>query len=124
MARRYTDDFKAEVMAALLAGQSIREVAEDYDVPRGTVGGWSAKLRDAGVPNVSDSKKEEIGDLLLEMVREQIQAAIAMLKHFQDKSWLRDQDAAEMAVLYGVNDDKLQRILSRLSQGEEDAAGS
>ena len=42
--RKYSDEIKAAVMASLLAGQSISNVASEYKIPEGTVKGWSARL--------------------------------------------------------------------------------
>ena len=77
---KYDDDTKAAVMAALLEGQSIRSVAEEYDIPRGTVGGWARKAREQGVSGVSDTKKEEIGELLTEYLAQNLKALQKDLK--------------------------------------------
>lgn len=115
MARSYSDETKAQVMAALLAGQTVREAAEEYEIPRGTVGNWSAKLREAGVPVVPDAKKEEFGALILEKLRCLFVAQAAMTKVFSDREWLKQQDASELAVLYGVLDDKQHRMIQMLA---------
>lgn len=60
MTTKYTDDIKAAVMAALMAGQSVSKVSEEFDIPRSTVGNWSAKLNQAGVPTVPDEKKRKL----------------------------------------------------------------
>jgi transposase-like protein len=44
MARReYSDEIKAQVMAALLAGQSINATAAQFQIPKGTVSGWARR---------------------------------------------------------------------------------
>ena len=42
----YTDQTRAQVMAALLAGQSVSAVASEYKVPRGTIARWRAAAAD------------------------------------------------------------------------------
>lgn len=121
MARRqYSDAVKAEAMAALLAGQSVSHVASEMGIPRGTVANWSSKLSSAGVRAVSTEKKEEIGDMLAALVEKMIAAQSAMLDHFRDAEWLRQQDAAELGVLFGVTSDKLHRMLEAFSRDAAD----
>ena len=43
--KRHPDAVRAEVIAALLTGQSIDEVAQRYHLPRGTVAVWAHKSK-------------------------------------------------------------------------------
>jgi len=115
---KYDDDTKAAVMAALLEGQSIRSVAEEYDIPRGTVGGWARKAREQGVSGVSDTKKEEIGELLTEYLAQNLKTLQKQAEQFGDEEWLQKQDAAEVATLHGVMTDKAVRLLEALSAND------
>ena len=54
--RRYTNESRAEVMAALLAGQSIRAVATQYRNPEGTVASWESTLN-GPLHNMHDAEK-------------------------------------------------------------------
>lgn len=119
--RSYTDDTKAAVMAALLAGQSIREVAKEYNIPRSTVGRWNTKLNEAGVPSVPDTKKAEIGDLLVRYLKETLQTLIQQSKFARTVKWLEKQPASELAVLHGVQTDKAIRLLEALSASNDRA---
>ena len=118
MGRTYKDETKAAVMAALLAGQSIRDVAEEYDIPRSTVGSWSRKAKEAGVQGVPDTKKEEIGDLLVKYLQTNLNALTTQAEQFADKEWLQEQGAAEAATLHGVMTDKMARLLEALTKSE------
>lgn len=122
MARRaYSDEQKAAVMAALLAGQSVREVAAAYRIPTSTVAGWSASMNRSH-PTDPNTKKE-IGALILEYLREVLTTLIAQQKVFRDEKWLQQQPASEAAVLHGVLADKGIRLLEALA-GEEDDEGT
>ncbi|MCB9172334.1 MAG: hypothetical protein H6637_05360 [Ardenticatenales bacterium] len=109
-------------MAALLTGQSVSSVAKEYAIPRGTVAGWSAKVNDAGVSAVSNTKKEEIGDLLIAYLRASLAALKVQVEHFSDKAWLTRQTASDLAVLHGVQTDKAIRLLEALASAGEEAA--
>lgn len=118
--RSYSDDFKAEVMAALLAGQSVTDVSKEYEVPRGTVAGWSSKLNEAGVPTVSNTKKEEFGERLLQLANTIIDAQLSMLQVMAEKDYLRQQDLAQLATAMGITNDKLDRLMMRFSNASAD----
>ncbi len=90
MARSYSDELKAEVMSRLLEGQSVRAVADEYDIPRGTVGNWSVKLSKSGVPDVADKSRQEIGDRLVELMHQMITTQLALLKKMEGRQPARD----------------------------------
>lgn len=120
MARRYSEETKAAVMAALLEGQSVRKVAKDYSIPVGTVKGWSATMR-ADPPTGSAEKKREIGDLLLTYLRDSLQTLGEHQRRvFRNERWLDKQSASELAVLHGVIADKAIRLLEALGPPEDD----
>lgn len=113
--REYDGQTKAEVMAALLAGQSVSKVAEEYKINPSTVRAWkSRQLNGAGVAIVATKKKEMIGDLMLDCVEAQLVAIKAMADVFKEPDWIRKQTASEIAVLFGVISDKTYRILEAL----------
>ena len=53
----HSEEVKAAVMQALLAGQSISSAAKEYNIPRGTVADWSSRLpSDKKIKTISYSK--------------------------------------------------------------------
>ncbi len=106
-------------MSALLAGQSITEVAAEYKLPRSTVAGWAAAARrsaELGDPTV----KREIGDLLVEYLRANLEALRAQMKVFGDADWVKKQSASEVGVLHGVCADKAVRLLEAFERGSDE----
>jgi transposase-like protein len=121
--RNYSDETKAAVLAALLAGQSISEVSGRYNIPEGTVKAWKSRTvnNGGGVATVATPKKERIGELLVELVETEIETLIHMSKAQRDEKWFNKQSAADIAVLKGVTKDKLMRILEAFeSDGNSD----
>lgn len=106
-------EVKAAVMAALLTGQSVAEVAAEYAIPEGTVKTWRRQLR---AENILDQpeKKDEIGELLIDYLRENLITLAAQSIHARDPDWLKKQPASELAVLHGVIADKTVRLLAAL----------
>ena len=112
--KQYSDETKAAVMAALLTGQSINSIAKEYSIPKSTVSRW----KNGGVPS-DGTQKKEIGDLIMAYVRTSLVTLEAQAQMFQDKDWLRKQNAADVAVLHGVQTDKAIRILEAISSQDD-----
>ena len=107
-------------MVELLAGQSVGQVARDYDIPVGTVKGWKRKAREeAGEQPVASPKKEEIGDLLVAYLEENLRSLRAQAEVFGKPEWLEKQSASELAVLHGVQTDKPIRLLEALNRSDD-----
>ena len=112
----YSSATKAAAMAALLAGQAIPEVARAYSLPLDTVKSWRQRMRKgakAGAPD-APTNKAEVGELLLGYLHTNLATLKAQAEVFADPTWLRKQDAGELAVLHGVMTDKAIRLLESL----------
>ena len=113
---KYDPETRAAVMAGLLQGQSITQAAEAYRIPRSTVARWRKKahtlLQD--VPTEGVAQVEEIGALLIRYLRAGLEAVAKQQEVFADLTWLREQRASELAVLHGVQLDKLVRLLEAM----------
>lgn len=116
--REYDEATKAAVMAALLAGQSVSVVASEYKIPLGTVKRWSASAKEMLEP-VRSAKKERIGELVLDNLEASLLFTKSMADVLNDEKWLKKQRASEIAVLYGVVQDKTYRVLEALPDGDE-----
>lgn len=123
MARKtYSEETKAAVMAALLSGQSQYSVAQEYNIPTGTINGWWMKsgLAKGQKPFGNPEQQEEIGDLLMTYLRASLRTLTSQVELFGDTAWLKKQGASELAVLHGVQTDKAIRLLEAMSQGGGD----
>lgn len=112
--KAHTEETKAAVLAALLEGQSLSQVARDWRLPKSTVARWKAECSGT----VGPEKQAEIGELLLGYLRENITTLRAQAEKFRDSQWLDKQPAAEVAVLHGVLADKAVRLLEALEPAE------
>ena len=116
--RQYSDETKAQVMAALLAGQAISQAAKDYGVPEGTIKSWVARGNRPQLQPDATVKKE-IGALILSYLKALLETLQAQTVVFRDETWLRKQAASEAAVLHGVLADKGIRLLEGLAEEPE-----
>lgn len=120
MAKEYSPEVKATVMAALMDGQTVRQIEREHGVPKSTVAAWGkeAEALTGGVQPVPDTKKERIQSLLVDLFIAKIESQIALAKHAGNEEWLQKQDAGGVANLLGVSDDKLIRMLEKYERRE------
>ena len=118
----YSDNIKAQAIAALLAGQSYTEVARAFNVPVGTLKSWKSRDVagvDAGDATSATAKKERIGALLLDYLVTTLETLKAQQVVFADAEWLKKQSASEVAILHGVLADKTIRLLEALADADD-----
>lgn len=115
MGNKYSDEQKAVVLAALLAGQSLNSVAKEYKISKATVSRW----KNNPVP-LNGTQKKEIGELLTEYLSANLETLRAQLVIFSDETWLRRSSSEGAAVLHGVLTDKAIRLLEAISKHEHD----
>lgn len=124
--RGHSDEVKAAVLAALLEGWSVNTVAERYGVPAGTVKSWKHReLTDPGplvataVATVATTKRS-LGELIEALMEAELESLRRMAETFNDPQWLKKQEAGEVAILYGVMQDKVFRKLEALKRAASD----
>jgi transposase-like protein len=97
-------------MAALLAGQAVQQVANEYKLPPSTVSRWRKKAR------THAGRSDDVGELLLAYLSETLTTLRAQTVAFRDPAWLRAQDASSAGVLHGILADKAVRLLESLNE--------
>ena len=115
--RKYSEETKAQVLAALLAGQSVREAADQYKIPRGTISHW-AKGRPRQMETDGDTKKR-IGELLISYLEENLTTLAVQARMFRDEEWLKQAHPEQVAVLHGVLSDKAGKILEAFTDDDD-----
>ena len=138
MAPRHGDDIKAQVWAALVT-ESPAQVAKRFGVPLGTVKRWAQECKPpelvrADPPREGEivriepdrtEKKRRIVDLAWDYLAASLEAQIAQAKVASDPTYIRQQPAGELAILHGVFNDKVFRLLAAVHQpGDDEAEGA
>lgn len=121
MARReYDPEVKAAVMAALLAGQGVPELAERYDIPPETIRSWKSRQANGeSVATVATEKRLAIGERIVTLLEAEVKALTAQTEAISDLTWVKKQPASELAVLRGVSYDKVIRLLEALGRSDD-----
>jgi hypothetical protein len=126
MASTYSDELKAQVIAEWMAGASQKQLVAAYHVPQTTIRSWIAGHDRVVIAPSAAPKKAEPYDLdrmAVDLVDGSVRAVTAIFGVTADDTWLKRQNAADLAVLAGVISDKLYRLLGAIqpSSGPDSA---
>lgn len=118
----HSDETKAAVMAAMLTGQSVTQVAATYKLPVGTVKSWRREMvAAASTTPTAQAQRERVGDLVLASLEAMLTAIREIVERVsKDPQWIREQSASELGVFVGILSDKAFRILEALPEPEDD----
>ncbi|HYE58546.1 MAG TPA: helix-turn-helix domain-containing protein [Rhodothermales bacterium] len=119
----HEEGLKAQVLADLALGETVSAVARKHGLSRSVVTRWRDDCEPSELVSVQQEKRDELGELVAEYVRANLAALTAQTRQFADPTWLRQQNAADLAVLHGVQFDKLARLLEAI-RPPADAAGA
>jgi len=103
-------------MAALMAGQSVCEVATEFNIDKSIVSRIKSRLSPDELHRVATKKQTDFGDLLAGYLEETIITLQAQAKFFRDETWLKQQPASDLAILHGVQTDKAIRLLEAIER--------
>ena len=113
--KRISDEIRANIIASLLQGQGVNDVAEEYQIPKQTVSNIKKAIKtDLGQIG---TKKKDISELVYEYLDEGFKTAIAGLQEVRKPEYIQKQDIASYATHFGILSDKLFRILSAINPG-------
>jgi len=118
--RVHPADLRAQVVAAVLAGTALSQVARQYGLSKGTIGNWLAQER--GTFGTDQRARLDLGELILGLIERHVQTLEAQLQAAARPEWLEKQSAAELAELVVAERDTTLRLLAGL-RPVDDGAG-
>lgn len=107
----YSPKVKGEVIAALLAGQGVNEVARQYDIDKATVSRWKTSLPQQELQQIATERKERLVDLIESHLVASLKGAAKCAEQAHNDEWRNKQPADALAVFYGVLSDKSIRLV-------------
>ena len=122
MARRsYSTEQKSAAIEAVLQGQEISFVAQEFDIPHQTLRSWMRRAqitmhKVAPTPTNID----KIGGLLVRLVEAELEGMEAIARMIQDDKWLKGQRADNIAALYALMSDKNMQKIEAMSGVPDD----
>lgn len=109
--KKHGVEIQAQVMASLLAGQGVSEIAAEYKLPESTVREWRSTLTREQVAELRAKKGEQIETLLFSYLTQILSTLHAQAKVASEREYIFKQPADSLAVLHGVMADKGIRLL-------------
>lgn len=134
MPKRSDEKLKAEIIAALTAGEQPAIVAERYGIDTAKVRVWKQRYVTQSVTNVAPiaapvtpapppvqlekiRQQNRIGELVLELLAAKLEASKAVAKQATDAEWRRSQRAGELATFGQWLDSTALALGDRLAGG-------
>jgi hypothetical protein len=100
MPRRWSETIKAQAMADLAAGMTVKAVAAKYGMPRSTAGALSPSSKPGALKIQKMLDLQEVAELFSDHTRLSFAAQEAILRKFTDATWLDQQSAADLITSY------------------------
>lgn len=115
------DVVKAQIIAALLSGefQEDQDIATVVGVSKSTVSRLKKQIPDQYLKQIETKKKDRVGDLVIEFLESTLESLAKINVYTSDEEWVKRQDAAGIAVLFGVKSDKIAKILEAIERANE-----
>src|SRR5262245_1738659 len=114
--KKTAPEVEAAVMAALLTGQGVMEVAREVKVSNATVSRLKARLSNETLNDIESKKRADFGELLAGYLAETITTLRAQARFFRNETWLKQQSAADLGLLHGIQCDKAIRLLEAIER--------
>lgn len=121
-------ELRVTVIAALLSGARIADLARKHNLPHSTITSWRDQAIDeiTREPGARARSRENLIDLVSDLVAESVKSLTAQARIAGTDSWVTEQGAEGLAQYRGVEFDRIIRLLSafRPVESESDHAGA
>jgi transposase-like protein len=112
--KKHDPQLKAVVLAALLAGQGISQVAKQYHIDPSVVCRWRAKINPNDLQAVAKEKADEFTELIsdaIESILKALKISADFIRSDEGRQWIKENSPSEVATFIGVLTDKGIRFL-------------
>ena len=96
----HSEEVRAQAMAALLAGQSVGDVARQFRLPKQTVSRFKAEIGPFLLDHATEEARVRISDLLFSCTSESLAAMLRIAQTCSSAEFLTEQDLRDVAALY------------------------
>ena len=109
--KKHSDETRALVVADLLSGLGVMKVASKYNLDPSVVSRIRSSLGAGELQEIASLKRESLATLIENHLRASLKAAMQLAGQCDDETWRNKQNAADMAIFYGVLTDKSIKIV-------------
>lgn len=121
----HSDELKAEVMGALIAGMSISDAARKFKLDKSIVSRIRSNINGQKLQQVATENEIRIDVIIAESLMEHLTLQRAIVRVASANEYIKTQDANGLAKLLEVSQNYTIRLLEAASianEGEEDPA--
>lgn len=122
--KAHSESDKVKAIAALIAGQTVLEVATAHGLPESTVQTWKNDVPDAQFALVRAKKGEEIETLLYEYLKTLVNSLRSQAEIAGERAYIERQPAGELYLLHGTMADKGFKLLEAAARAKTFNAAS
>jgi transposase-like protein len=116
--KRIPDEKRAAVLAALLEGQAVTKIADDYKLSHATVSRLRKELPVEKLNEVAHKKELDIASSIAGMLDSSFKAIQNVLRLTENADWITKQNASDLATFMGVTADKCFRVLEAIDNAQ------
>jgi hypothetical protein len=120
--KAHSDDIRAEVIAALLAGEGVNDVARRMQLPKQTVSRIRNDVMPEQLGQVGTEKAVQMESMIVDYLGSNVKAMKAICEVASDATYLKKQSADALAQLHAELATRAFRLLEAESIDEEGAA--
>jgi hypothetical protein len=124
--KSHEDKVKAQVIAALLLGSGVMEIASELHLPHSTVSTYKAQIPSGKLDEFRRKKGERLDEMVYDYMLTTLAALRKQAEVASDPTYLKRQRASELGTLHGIMADKSVRLLeitTRRGAGEQRRLG-
>src|SRR5688572_606287 len=110
--KKLDEDLQAKVIASLMAGSTVTEVAKALDLPHTTVSEYRKTIPEDVFVEIRRKKGERLDDLVYQCLIRNLETMAQQSEIVSEREYVIKQPAGELATLYGVMADKTIRLLA------------
>lgn len=118
--KAHSEETRATVMAALLAGQGVTEIARQYQVPKATISRIKNEVLPDELEQVGTEKRARVENLLFSYLTRNLEALGNQCEVAGREAYINQQSGSDLATLHGVMADKAIRLLEAAALASED----
>ncbi len=116
--KRISDEIRTAVMSALLNGHAVTKVADDFKIPHSTVSRLKNEIPQEKLDEVGRKKGDRIAELITQNLELSFTAMNNIANQTGNAKWLSEQNAHDLATLFGVTADKVFRVLEAIQNAQ------
>jgi hypothetical protein len=110
----HAPELRAQVVAAVATGASVREVAARFNLDKGLVSRWAAGDATVATARAHVRSPEVLADLIFDLITAHVHTIDAQLSTVAAVDYVERQSAADVAELLVTERDTLLRLLAGL----------